>query len=39
MIVTGGMARVAYWINRLTPQNLWYAICDRLVKGALDKEG
>lgn len=37
LIVTGGMSRFMYWANRLTPPSLWYAYCDSLVKGALDK--
>ena len=37
LIVTGGTSRFMYWANRLTPPSLWYAYCDSLVKGALDK--
>ena len=37
MIVTWGTSRFMFWVNRLTPPSLWYAYCDRLVKGALDK--
>lgn len=37
LIFTGGTSRFMFWANRLTPPSLWYAYCDSLVKGALDK--
>jgi len=37
MIISGGMSRLMFWIHRLTPPRLWYAYCDRAVRGALEK--
>jgi hypothetical protein len=35
LIVLGGKARLTFWLRRLVPPSIWYAVCDSIIAKAL----